>query len=182
MKMAWGWGVLIAAMASCGPTSRHPATGPPGATLPPIQAASAAQVLSKVREPGAKAVVLNVWATWCTPCREEFPDLMRLRRAHGGDLRLVLVSADFEDQVEDARRFLADQGVDFASFLKTGDDMKFIDGLDRRWTGALPATWIYDGRGTLRHFHEGRTTYDALEPLVTAALGAPDSTYKEASP
>ena len=125
-------------------------------------------------------VVANVWATWCTPCREEFPDLMRLHREYGSrGLRLVLVSADFEDQAKQARRFLAQQGVDFRSFLKTGNDMEFINGMDPRWTGALPATFVYDGGGRLRDFHEGRTTFAALESLVVAIMSPNDSIGKE---
>ncbi|HYM81181.1 MAG TPA: TlpA disulfide reductase family protein, partial [Candidatus Limnocylindria bacterium] len=101
-----------------------------------------------MREPGAEVVLVNIWATWCAPCREEFPDLMRLNeRYRDRGLRLILVSADFEDQLPLARRFLAKQGVDFPSYLKTGDDMRFINAMDSRWTGALPATLIYDGRG-----------------------------------
>jgi thiol-disulfide isomerase/thioredoxin len=127
--------------------------------------------------------VVNVWATWCTPCREEFPDLLRLHRAYRErGLRLILVSADFEDRVDEVRGFLDREGVDFETFLKTGDDMHFIDRLDPKWSGALPATFVYDGRGALRNFHEGRTSYAELEPLVTAAMSATDSISHEASP
>lgn len=151
----------------------------PGRT-PPLVPVSAEQLLDAVRQSGAPAVVLNVWATWCAPCREEFPDLIRLWRAYRDrGLRLMLVSADFEDQAGAARRFLARQGVDFVTFLKTGDDMGFIEGLDRRWTGALPATFVYDRGGRLRHFQEGRSTYEALELQVLAALDANHSNPKE---
>jgi hypothetical protein len=60
--------------------------------------------------------------------------------------------------------------VDFPTFLKEGKDMEFIKGLNPRWTGALPATFVYDARGELRSFHEGRTTHAALESLVVAAM------------
>ncbi|HET9327275.1 MAG TPA: TlpA disulfide reductase family protein [Candidatus Eisenbacteria bacterium] len=124
-----------------------------------------------MKEPGATAVVMNIWATWCTPCREEFPDLMRVRREfERRGLRMVLVSADFPDQSEEARQFLSQQGVDFPTFLKTGKDMEFINGLNPRWSGALPATFVYDGHGALRSFREGRTTHAALESLVVAAM------------
>jgi thiol-disulfide isomerase/thioredoxin len=141
--------------------------------LPEIQDASADRVLSAVREPGAKAVVVNVWATWCVPCREEFPDLMKLSgRYEDRGLRLVLVSADFDDQLGEARRFLAQQGVEFVTYHKIGDDMKFINALDPKWTGALPATLVYDGHGVLRHFWEGRATFDKMESSVLDVLTA----------
>jgi len=56
---------------------------------------------------------------------------MRLHRKwKDRGLRLVLVSGDFETDREAAVRFLAEQGVDFPSFLKEGSDMEFIDGLE----------------------------------------------------
>jgi thiol-disulfide isomerase/thioredoxin len=148
-----------------------------------LRTATVDEIERAIRDPGARAVLLNVWATWCGPCREEFPELVRLGREYRPrGLRLVFVSADFADQAGQARAFLKEQGVNFDTFLKTGDDMKFIDRLDPRWTGALPATFVYDGRGRLRHFHEGKTTYAELEPLVQAAMSATDSLSHEASP
>jgi thiol-disulfide isomerase/thioredoxin len=150
---------------------------------PSLLEATVEDLRGEVVKPDARAVVLNVWATWCAPCREEFPDLLRLRRAYSDSgLRLILVSADFEDQAGAERQFLAGQGVDFESYIKIGDDMAFIEGLHPRWTGALPATFVYDGRGRLRHFQEGRTTYASLEPRVLDALHVTDSVHEEASP
>jgi thiol-disulfide isomerase/thioredoxin len=139
--------------------------------LPEIRPASHAVILDAVREPGAEVVLVNIWATWCAPCREEFPDLMRVNeRYRDRGLRLVLVSADFPDQLPQARRFLAKQGVVSPSFLKTGDDMQFINAMDPRWSGALPATLIYDGRGTLRHFWEGQASFEKFEQNILDVL------------
>ena len=139
-------------------------------------------MLAEVRAPGARAVVVNMWATWCVPCREEFPDLMRLRRTYGSEgLRLILVSTDFPDQTEPARRFLASQGVDFGSFIKQGDDASFIDGISPEWSGAVPATFIYDSRGELRRVRENRTTFEALENDIRPLLKGAAPTAKETS-
>jgi thiol-disulfide isomerase/thioredoxin len=121
-------------------------------------------ILAAVGASDREAVVVNVWATWCLPCREEFPDLMRLHRQYRDrGVELVLVSADFADRLPEARRFLKAQGVDFPSFLKVGDDMEFIDGLSPKWSGALPATFVYERGGKLKFFHEGKVTYAELE-------------------
>jgi len=168
-------GVLIA---SCGsrettsePVANASTTSRTHPALPEIQDASADMVLAAVREPGARVVVVNVWATWCTPCRQEFPDLMKLNeRYQDRGMRLVLVSADFNDQISDARRFLAQQGVEFLTYHKTGDDMQFIDALSPKWTGALPATLVYDSHGVLKHFWEGRATFETMESKMLDVL------------
>jgi hypothetical protein len=78
----------------------------------------------------------------------------------------VLVSGDFDTDKSEALRFLSAHGVDFPSFIKDGGDMEFIDGLDRRWSGALPATFLYDSSGRLRNFWEGKADYATLERRV----------------
>src|SRR5436190_20066048 len=78
----------------------------------PFGPATADRVLQAVREPGAKAVLVNVWGTWCAPCRAEFPGLMQVaRELRPEGLRVVLVSADFDESLPKAREFLAEHGV-----------------------------------------------------------------------
>jgi thiol-disulfide isomerase/thioredoxin len=119
----------------------------------------------------ARVVIVNVWATWCKPCREEFPELLRLyRRWHGRGVGLVLVSADFHDRLPAVRSFLRDHGVDFETYIKTGPDEAFIDDLDRRWSGALPATFVIDAAGRVRDFWEGEADYARFEGAIRAVL------------
>src|SRR4029453_6213784 len=67
--------------------------------LPELRTATADQVLEAVRAPGAEVVLVNVWATWCAPCREEFPELVRLERDYRGrGLGLVVVLGGFGGQ------------------------------------------------------------------------------------
>ena len=137
----------------------------------PLLPGSAADVLQAVRAPGARVVLVNVWATWCIPCREEMPDLLRLRRAYADrGLRLILVSGDFTGDREQALAFLREQGVDFPTYLKQGSDMEFIDALDPHWSGALPLTLVYDGSGTLRDHIYGKGSYAQFEDKVRTAL------------
>jgi thiol-disulfide isomerase/thioredoxin len=141
--------------------------------LPEVVVATLQQVQDAIRKPGARAVLVNVWATFCDPCRDEMPDLLRVFRARQArGLRLVLVSADPDD--EDGRtaaaRYLATLKVDFPSYVKTGDDMAFIDGLDRRWSGALPASFLFDGQGKIRQFWSGQVTAAQIEPKIDELL------------
>lgn len=130
------------------------------AQVVPVTAAQVREVVAAAR---GKVVLLNVWATWCNPCREEFPHLLRLQRELAAEgFALVLVSADFDNQLPKVTEFLAGQGVDFPTYRKIGSDTEFIDGLDARWSGALPATFVYDRSGALRDFWEGDLSYQGF--------------------
>lgn len=170
---AWRLWLLFAfafPLAACGPgTVGHAVTAPPdSATLVPIDAAG---LRAHVADGRAELSVVNVWATWCGPCREEFPALVAAaarHRDHG--VRLVLVSADFEEALPAARRFLESHGVRDTSFVKAEADMEFIDGVHPAWSGALPATLIYDRQGQLVEYWEGLADSARFENAITRAL------------
>ena len=137
-------------------------------TLTPIDGPG---LLALVRAPGARATLVNVWASWCQPCREEFPDLVHLRHAWADrGFRLVFVSADFSEDLPNARAFLAAQGVSWPTYLKTDGDAQFIDTLDARWSGALPGSFLYDSDGRLVRFWEGKASRDSLAARILPVL------------
>jgi len=179
--------LLFAALlvASCGPTARTDQAAPArdttavaaaagdtsgaGLTLLPIEANG---VLAIVRDGRAKATVVNVWASWCAPCRDEFPELREAVQARAADgVRLVLVSADFDEQLPDARKFLATSGVHDTTYLKHDADQRFIDTLNPAWSGSIPATFVYDAAGRRVAFREGRGTRAWFDTAITQALG-----------
>lgn len=155
--------LALAAMILLASAARPPAPAP----VP----ADAAAILADVRKPGSSAVIVNVWASWCGPCREEFPDLLKVARdLSGRGVRLVLVSTDLSEAKPDVLSFLTAQGVDFPSYFQTGNDQEFIDGLDSRWSGAIPATFVYDAHGKLVRSWEGKASYDVIKKRVLDAL------------
>jgi thiol-disulfide isomerase/thioredoxin len=150
---------------------------------PPLLVANLQQVREAIRKPGARAVLVNVWATFCEPCREEMPDLLRVFRAREArGLRLVLVSADDEDSRAEAQRVLGGLGVNFPTYLKTGDDMAFINGIDPRWSGALPASFLFDGQGQIRQFWPGQVTAGELGPKIDELLRQTNGSTKGRTP
>lgn len=157
--------MTLAAAAAWAAPAKKPAPAP-------ITPATLAEIRAALRAPGARAVLLNVWATWCDPCREEMPDLVRFYRENKArGLRLLLVSTDSRDELREAQAFLAAQGVDFPSFLKVDGDQAFIDGLDKRWSGVLPASFLFDGAGKTVHFWSGKVTRAALQGKLDEFLG-----------
>lgn len=133
---------------------------------------TAAALVDSMRAAGGRAVLLNVWASWCAPCREEFPDLIELeRRYRDRGFRLMFVSADDPEGVPGARAFLARHGVTGRTYLKNQDDMTFIDTLSPKWSGALPACFVYDHTGRLHMSWEGRVAIEVMERRILEALG-----------
>jgi thiol-disulfide isomerase/thioredoxin len=167
-------GVLALCLAGCAPRAergaetRHTARVAADSVVVPV---TVEELRALAARGDARATIVNVWATWCLPCRHEFPALLKVARAHAPEgLRLVLVSTDFDDQLPAVKQFLATQGVVDTSYIKSGDDMAFINGMDRRWTGALPATFVFDHEGRLQAFWEGAGDEARFESAVTAAL------------
>ena len=127
--------------------------------------------MEAVKNADANAVLVNVWATWCAPCVEEFPDIVAVYRQYENrGLKVVFVSVNFENQADDARAFLKAQGVDFPTYLKLSDDRAFINTLDPNWSGAMPATWLYDGAGEKRHFWIGKVSREQLAKKIRDVL------------
>lgn len=136
-----------------------------------VEEASAPQLLAAVRSGGASVTVVNFWATWCIPCREEFPAYLRAGREFENDrVHVLFVSLDFPEDAPEAGQFLAEQGVTGRTYLKSGNVASFVKTLHPAWTGALPATALLDTNGTLIAFWEGRTSYDLLKERINRAL------------
>ena len=97
---------------------------------------------------------------------------MRLRRKYADrGLRLVLVSADFDDSRQAALDFLG-RREGFPNLREGRNDSEFIEALDSRWSGALPASFLYDGQGVLRDFWEGQGSYSEMNRRIRAVLAS----------
>jgi thiol-disulfide isomerase/thioredoxin len=117
-----------------------------------------------------KAVLLNVWATWCSPCVEEFPDIVELKHKYDDQLAVLFISADFPEDRDRAIEFLRDQKVDWETYLKVGKDEPFINALSTEWGGALPFTKIYNKSGEIVTFWENKASFETFEKAILQAL------------
>ena len=118
------------------------------------------------RAPGVPTVV-NLWASWCGPCREELPLVQELAEAAGERVRVVgVVTKDGEPQ---ATSFAADAGATFPSAFDGPGDLMVELGLR-----GLPYTYLLDADGGIAHVQVGPVhSTDELRGLVTEHLGVP---------
>ena len=115
-----------------------------------------------------KVLLLNIWATWCQPCTEEFPDLIKLSEKNPL-VEVVGISVDYPDEINSkVIPFLAKLRVPFqvyvAKFEKQED---FISMIDSEWNGAVPATYMYDRQGTQRLSMIGEQQYDQFKKAIS---------------
>lgn len=119
-----------------------------------------------------QVLLVNFWATWCDPCREEFPGLVRLHntyRSHG--LSVVAISMDEPESVPAIAQFLHSQGANFGSYRQHFKDFEvLVNSINPKWGGGIPATFLYDREGKLVESWEGATSYEEFESAVKPLL------------
>ncbi len=110
-----------------------------------------------------KTVVVNFWATWCSPCCEELPYFDELHRKYGDTVSVVAVHSDLV--TDDVEAYLAKYTYQMPFALdETGDIIRSFGG-----STMLPQTVIIDPNGVITYNAVGSLTLDKLESLVTAA-------------
>jgi cytochrome c biogenesis protein CcmG, thiol:disulfide interchange protein DsbE len=108
-------------------------------------------------------IVINVWASWCNPCKKEAPVLAASARAHAGEV--VFLGMDVQDFVSDARHFLRKYDAPYPSVRDGSGKAYSAYGL----TG-VPETYYIDARGRTVAHSVGEVTRSELEDGVTQAL------------
>lgn len=112
-------------------------------------------------------VLVNVWASWCEPCREEAPALEALQRVHGGE-RFTVLGIDSSDLSSDGRAFVEEYGLSYPQ-LHDGDG----DFADAFGATGVPESYLVDPQGKVRVIAKGAisTEYleDEIEPLLPKA-------------
>ncbi len=117
-----------------------------------------------------RVVLADFWATWCVPCREEMPRLVALSQKFRG-VKLLTISCDEPEQEKGALDFLGRNRAPGPFYLKrAADDDKFINSVDPKWSGALPALFLYDRQGQQAKSFVGETDMNALEGALRKLL------------
>jgi thiol-disulfide isomerase/thioredoxin len=162
-------GLLAAATALAAPQASKTAT-PRDPELIDVQAYQ--KLLERYH---GKPLLVTFWATWCEPCRDEYPMLNELAKQYAPQgLQVVGVSMDDDGDLILMRRFLARYKPIFPNYRKkAGSEGLFRQGVLPGWTGALPASFLYatDGRQIGHVLGEGtRDTYEAvIRTLLTSS-------------
>ena len=160
--------VFLAGIAGCSPSAIPPEPPPPQGILE-LNEEGWQQILARQR---GRVVLVNFWATWCEPCREEYPALVRLHNSYRAQgFSLVAVSMDEPESVPAIERFLKSQGAQFGSYRHNFRDFgKFIDTINPRWGGGIPASFLFDRQGRLVESWQGATSFEEFQRSVQPLL------------
>jgi thiol-disulfide isomerase/thioredoxin len=119
-----------------------------------------------------RPVVLTLWATWCEPCVKEFPELAALARERK-DVAFVSVSIDEPADRGTVETFVTERRPPFPVYMRAaGPDQAFIDGVDREWSGVVPATLVYDREGRRVALLQGEHTRADIEKALARTASA----------
>jgi thiol-disulfide isomerase/thioredoxin len=173
--------VATLVFAGCSQESRSTGGGEPAPAKPAASGAAEVrlevvkhnQLLDALKAQRGKLVVLDVWATWCGPCKKEFPHLVELHQRYAKDgVVCVSVSLDEPKQRDTALTFLKSQKAAFPNYLLDEGDAAW-DKLDVK---SIPAVFVYDREGKLARKFTGddpdnQFTYADVEKFVQDLLG-----------
>ena len=136
--------------------------------LPPVEGMAGVPGLASSDLAHGEVTVVNVWASWCAPCREEHPVLeaLSVRLAREGGARLV--GLNYKDAPENARRFLGALGNPFQAI---GADRTGRVAIDWGVYG-VPETFVVDGQGRIAFKHVGPISPGQLDGVIMPAIRA----------
>ena len=135
------------------------------AEIPPFTATDVTGKAVSTAQLRGKVVLINFWATWCPPCREEIPALIALQKKYQAELQIVGIAQD-SGSPEDVRQFMTANGMNYPSVLSSPD-------IEKRFPGvyALPTTFVLDRDGRLAQKHVGLLNTAVTERETQALAG-----------
>lgn len=124
------------------------------------------QLEERVKKGGDTVYVVNFWATWCAPCIAELPYFEKLQSTYKNQpLKVLLISCDLKSKLNKVvipfvkKNRLANE----VFLLNENNEQEYIDRISKDWSGALPATLIYNKNKNIRKLYEREFKYTELE-------------------
>ena len=155
--------LLLCAAGMCPAAAKTPGEVQAGEVLRDARMQGLLGPSTKLSALRGKPLVINVWASWCGPCREEMASLERLsRRFWGTELNVIGISTD--DYQDRAEAFLHKSGVTFGNYIDRRLELEHMLGADR-----LPLTLLVDAQGRVLAKFYGAKEWDSPQSLALIA-------------
>jgi peroxiredoxin len=166
VKEYWMWPVLVAVglyvWNDISPSVDLPASGPPA---PDFRLERMNGETFHLRAHRGEVVILNVWATWCPPCRYEIPGFNELQ-AEYADRPVTFVGLSVDDGgLDDVRAFAQEQPLEYPQTASQSVAYRKYD-----HASTIPRTYVIDKQGRIRYQHTGLLLQGALRPMIEELL------------
>jgi len=148
---------------------RRPAKARPAVRPPVVSEINTEALIALLKRESDKPLLVNFWATWCDPCREEFPDLVKIDAEYRRQgLDFVTVSLDDPPDIKTrVPKFLQQMKATMPAYLLVASDPEpAITAVDPKWQGDLPATILYTSKGEIAYKHFGRLNPGELRQAI----------------
>ena len=136
----------------------------------PTEVATPTVIKAKISATKSPVLLVHAWATWCDPCRDEFPELIKVHEEFSSQgLQLLLIAADEPSDIERVKQFLADHNSTEGSLIASALTEEFVTALSPNWGGSLPASFFYvDGK--LVTEWEGKRSHEEYAEIISELL------------
>ena len=120
--------------------------------------------LKDLLKPNGKPLLINFWATWCEPCREEFPELVKIGIDYKGKVDLITISLNELSEINgEVPEFLQQMKSESPGYLlQTPNEDAAIALVSKDWQGALPFTILFNAQGETIYAKQGKFQTDVL--------------------
>jgi cytochrome c biogenesis protein CcmG, thiol:disulfide interchange protein DsbE len=142
----------------------------------PGERAGLAQPTGSIADFRGEWVLLNVWASWCTPCEAEAPDLVDFQREHG-DGRFTILGINTQDGTEDALEFVREFGLNYPSIRDGSGDYA-----DELGTRGVPESFLIDPEGKVAYVRPGQVDRELLDAQVLPLIDGDGAAAGPATP
>lgn len=160
MKLLFSWALSLLMGICATVCAKTPGEIEVGATLPDAVMTGLSGPSSKLSAFRGKPLVINVWASWCAPCRSEMASLERLSRIKGGH-QFTVIGISTDDYPDAARGFLKKAGTSFSHFIDSKLVLENMLGANR-----LPLTVLVSPQGKVLAKYYGGEEWDSPRALM----------------
>lgn len=142
--------------------------------LPEVKQIDDAGLKEVIQPVAGKPRIVNFWATWCEPCREEFPDLVGIAAEYKDRVDLITISLDDLAEIKrEVPAFLAEVKAEMPAYLlKSQNEDAAISSLNLPWRGALPMTVLYNDKGEAAYVKAGKLVPAELRAEIDKLMPA----------
>ena len=130
--------------------------------VPDFTVYDAAGKAYKLSEFFGKPIVLNLWASWCDPCKNEMPGFQQMYESYGEDVVFLMVNVTGIDSLEDGKAFIQNMGYSFPVYYDSDNSMAM-----NYYAGSVPVTYFIGADGQLVTYATGAITADILEQGIS---------------